>query len=89
MGGVEGGALEGAHGGARLDEVHAVKVGSDGGKLTDDLGTDGERVLEREGRERTRRMSPMRVPRPGPSSTIRKGFEPADIHRPIIQRAST
>ena len=31
----------------------------------------------------------MSVPRPGPSSTIRNGFEPADIHRPIIQRAST
>jgi hypothetical protein len=38
---------------------------------------------------RTRNISLMSVPRPGPSSTIRKGFEPGDIHRPIIQSANT
>lgn len=42
-----------------------------------------------EGEGRTRNMSSMSVPRPGPSSTIRKGFEVAEVHRPIIQSAST
>ena len=36
--GVEGGALEGAHGGTRLDEVHAVEAAADGWELADDLG---------------------------------------------------
>ena len=54
LGSVEDGAFEGAHGQACLDEV-----GSDDGKLMDDLGTDGEWAPCREGRERTRRMSSM------------------------------
>lgn len=38
VGGVEGRALEGAHGGARLDEMDAVEVGAYGWELADDLG---------------------------------------------------
>ena len=35
---VEGRALEGAHGGARLDEMHTVEVGPCRWELADDLG---------------------------------------------------
>ena len=36
--GAEGRALEGAHGGARLDEMHAVEFVAYGWELADDLG---------------------------------------------------
>lgn len=39
--GLEGRALEGAHGGARLDEMHAVEAVADGWELADDLGVVG------------------------------------------------
>lgn len=37
VGGAEGGALKGAHGGTRLDEMHAVEFVPHGWELADDL----------------------------------------------------